>query len=680
VLNIISYVELRGIKKFCGNVALPAIFFVEVSNVNWGTVEFGILGGMFFAKVITFLATAAYVWIRSSWNKNDHNLLSTLGIFCIFATKSNDIALGVPLIDAAFSNNHTTKFSNYLYLFAPFQLLILNVTGFIFLELGRQKTDAAAAAAASVAAAVAGAHNVGSGVLAPMGSPTRSLSSVTTTTTTNTTTASLERRSYSYSISPTKTGVSTASTPPPPQSVCSLLPRILWNVTTTPAVSSVILGLITNIVLYSTLTTDEINSRPTLLPTPINAFFGTIGKGYAVTALFSIGAGMHGCFGRTKFGKKEIVDGIMLIFMKTIFMAFVTNRCISLFMGDHEGTTLFDDSADFGWLYGMIPVAPTVYMFAELYNVHTDFMALFANLCSFVAGPLLVMAAASLEATKGMTTEEYMHLHDVIAEGMSWIGVCLAIPMLLGMFGSRWFLRFPCDFMVVMLIAYVGYSATTVACIATGNDHEMPSMAMPAQMASLGPSPSSSGPRPLNNTMYAFAAFFFETFYQTHTATLAFYMGWKSHSKRAASRNKTNNATCGKDCGMRSRLHVGSLLLSLSITAVVYSLYDGARAPSSQLPQPLMSRFCAIEFIDNSNMRIVTALYQLCTFVVACCGLYTFHVQRRNRSIKKTLNKKNRDFNTLDSSSALLSNVIGRQTSSASKRESSVRNMSHVGL
>jgi hypothetical protein len=42
VLNIISYVELRGIKKFCGNVALPAIFFVEVSNVNWGTVEFGI--------------------------------------------------------------------------------------------------------------------------------------------------------------------------------------------------------------------------------------------------------------------------------------------------------------------------------------------------------------------------------------------------------------------------------------------------------------------------------------------------------------------------------------------------------------------------------------------------------------------------------------------------------------
>ena len=67
-----------------------------------------------------------------------------MGIFSIFATKSNDIALGVPLIDAVFSGANTTKFSNYLFLFAPFQLLVLNVCGFFLLEVGRIKQEAAA--------------------------------------------------------------------------------------------------------------------------------------------------------------------------------------------------------------------------------------------------------------------------------------------------------------------------------------------------------------------------------------------------------------------------------------------------------------------------------------------------------------------------------------------------------
>ena len=140
--GLVTKKELSGIKKFCGDVALPAIFFVEVANVNWGTVEFGILGGMFFAKVIVFACTAFYVCMRQSWTPREEettqpNVLSTMGIFSIFATKSNDIALGVPFIDAAFSGPNTTKFSKYLFLFAPFQLLVLNVCGFVLLELGR---------------------------------------------------------------------------------------------------------------------------------------------------------------------------------------------------------------------------------------------------------------------------------------------------------------------------------------------------------------------------------------------------------------------------------------------------------------------------------------------------------------------------------------------------------------
>ena len=58
--------------------------------------------------------------------------MSILGLFCIFTTKSNDFALGVPLIVSLMGQ----KYANYIYLFAPFQLLVLNVLGFVCLELG----------------------------------------------------------------------------------------------------------------------------------------------------------------------------------------------------------------------------------------------------------------------------------------------------------------------------------------------------------------------------------------------------------------------------------------------------------------------------------------------------------------------------------------------------------------
>ena len=39
-------------------------------------------------------------------------------------------------------------------------------------------------------------------------------------------------------------------------------------------------------------------------------------------------------------------------------------------------------AAEFGWLYGMIPVAPTVYIFAEMYEIHADFTAVMYVACN----------------------------------------------------------------------------------------------------------------------------------------------------------------------------------------------------------------------------------------------------------------------------------------------------------
>ena len=89
-VQLVGRAELKGIYKFCGKIALPAIFFSEVANIKWGSIHVSILLGMFAAKVLTFLLMAAYVIARQRWQPRAEDggyaggLLSTMGIFCIF--------------------------------------------------------------------------------------------------------------------------------------------------------------------------------------------------------------------------------------------------------------------------------------------------------------------------------------------------------------------------------------------------------------------------------------------------------------------------------------------------------------------------------------------------------------------------------------------------------------------
>ncbi|XP_044007276.1 integral membrane protein GPR155 isoform X2 [Aphidius gifuensis] len=59
-------------------------------------------------------------------------------LFAIFATQSNDFAIGYPMIDALYSSTHP-EYASYLYLMAPISLAILNPIGFVLLEIGKRR-------------------------------------------------------------------------------------------------------------------------------------------------------------------------------------------------------------------------------------------------------------------------------------------------------------------------------------------------------------------------------------------------------------------------------------------------------------------------------------------------------------------------------------------------------------
>jgi len=64
-----------------------------------------------------------------------HNtILLILGILAIFATQSNDFAIGYPIVQALYMKYHP-EYASYIYLMAPISLAILNPIGYVLMEI-----------------------------------------------------------------------------------------------------------------------------------------------------------------------------------------------------------------------------------------------------------------------------------------------------------------------------------------------------------------------------------------------------------------------------------------------------------------------------------------------------------------------------------------------------------------
>ncbi len=90
--NLISPKESKSIGILIGNLFLPALLFKNLAILNLSAVSWPFLGGMLLAKLSVFLVVAILTMLLSRPFK-----VGTAGLFGIFATQSNDFALGLPI-------------------------------------------------------------------------------------------------------------------------------------------------------------------------------------------------------------------------------------------------------------------------------------------------------------------------------------------------------------------------------------------------------------------------------------------------------------------------------------------------------------------------------------------------------------------------------------------------------
>lgn len=91
--NIITSTQAKGLGNFVSKFALPALLFKNMVLLDFGNVIWPFLWSILIAKVTVFVLVCVLTLLVASPDSR----YSKAGLFSIFATQSNDFALGYPI-------------------------------------------------------------------------------------------------------------------------------------------------------------------------------------------------------------------------------------------------------------------------------------------------------------------------------------------------------------------------------------------------------------------------------------------------------------------------------------------------------------------------------------------------------------------------------------------------------
>ncbi|XP_034040701.1 integral membrane protein GPR155 [Thalassophryne amazonica] len=130
--DVITESQAKGLGNFVSKFALPALLFKNMVLLDFGDVIWAFFWSVLIAKVTVF----GLVCVLTLMVASPHSRYSKAGLYSIFATQSNDFALGYPIVDALYRSTYP-EYLQYIYLVAPVSLMLLNPIGFALCEVQR---------------------------------------------------------------------------------------------------------------------------------------------------------------------------------------------------------------------------------------------------------------------------------------------------------------------------------------------------------------------------------------------------------------------------------------------------------------------------------------------------------------------------------------------------------------
>lgn len=396
--KLLSTREANGLGTFVGTFALPAMIFTALCTLDFHCVNWKFVFSIFITKSILFLSVLI-VGLVVNHGQN----IGKAGLYSIFVTQSNDFALGYPILKALYGQSHP-EYPSYLYLLSPISLAILNPIGCVLMEIDKAKTNeeysdskyseetySTDSTPENVRRSINQCHEY----RCNQDKPTENQQQLKITSDIKTT---LNDNSKEY-FDKWKRYRKKATSKPEAANVSienehadSCCPKIGCSNKSTKFFCKIFLGILSNPIIILTIAGVLFGQFVFhgKVPPIINNFLQTLKNSYSAVALFSLGLGMVGKMEALKNGSK-LLGPFILIVSKVMLMPLIAREVTNfLYSGSNE-----DESsrlADFAFLYGTFPTAPTVYVFATRYNIASSIIATTMIACTFLSAPCMFIS------------------------------------------------------------------------------------------------------------------------------------------------------------------------------------------------------------------------------------------------------------------------------------------------
>ena len=187
--------------------------------------------------------------------------------------------------------------------------------------------------------------------------------------------------------------------------------KALQGIIKNPIITMTFLGIIGNLIFHGSM------------PDIIQNFMQTLGSAFSASALFLLGLRMVGQSSKGVgggVGKTSLITPFILVTMKSLVMPIIAREVVSqLGAGKDANETL--DLSNYAFLYGTIPTAPSVFVYASNYGVLPDMIASTITASTFIAAPLMFVTA-KLMTLMNMNPEDYIEQLDFFLLDVSVVG------------------------------------------------------------------------------------------------------------------------------------------------------------------------------------------------------------------------------------------------------------------
>ncbi|XP_013785956.1 integral membrane protein GPR155-like [Limulus polyphemus] len=126
------------------------------------------------------------------------------------------------------------------------------------------------------------------------------------------------------------------------------------------------------------------------VPEVLQKFLHVLGSAFSATALFLLGLNMVGKFQLLQ-GAALLQPAVMII-MKILVLPLIIRELVTVFSSNDSSVDI-KDLANFGFLYGTFPTAPTVFIFAGQFGLSTEMVASGMVACTLFSAPLVFVSA-----------------------------------------------------------------------------------------------------------------------------------------------------------------------------------------------------------------------------------------------------------------------------------------------